>query len=134
MVISVLAFFITTALLSVRAFGMYFHDTFAVDFSQPYITTDSTGALTMRYNNGGVFSDVRGSTDLSVANDETGTAYVRIEALNNVKRQSYGNKAKRNVINSGKAVVTGQDFAKSAFHSAERISHGIVFTWEYTCK
>ncbi len=131
--ICITAFLLVTLTLSVPVYASYFSYSYLADFSEQYIVSIGGGVMTMRYNPGGLFSNVRASTDLSVANDENGTAYVWIMALNNQEANSYGYDKVNNVINSGKAKIPGQSYAKNAFHSVERTSVGVTHAWACEC-
>ena len=131
--ISITAFLLVTLTLSVPVYASYFSFSYTADFSKQYIELIGGGVMTMRYNPGGAFSSVRASTDLSVANEETGTAYVWIKALNTQEVNHYGHKKVNNVINSGKVKNPGQSFAKEAFHSVERTSVGVTHAWACEC-
>lgn len=132
-IISIIAFLLVTLTLSVPVYASYFSFSYTADFSKPYIELKGDGVMTMRYNPGGWLTNVRASTDLSVANDEKGTAYVWIMALNNQEANSYGYDKVNNVINSGKVKIPGQSFAKEAFHSVERTSVGVTHAWACEC-
>lgn len=68
--------------LTVTVFAEQYEATPKVNFSEDYIVSVFNGALTRRYNTGGWFSDVRASTDISLANDHSGYAHVWIQGLN----------------------------------------------------
>lgn len=106
----------------------------SVDFSKSYILPKNDGAITLRYNPGGLFTDVRASTDVSVSNDAKGEARVVIMALNGKENESFSREDVNNVINSGKASVSGQDYAKWVHHRGRRNTGGLYQEWDYYCE
>ncbi len=120
--------------LSVYVFASTQKKTFEVDFSNSYVTSVSNGAITMRYNPANFFLYVRASTDLSVSNDATGYSYVKITALNGDYEVSSSTKKDGNVINSGKATVNNQAYAKRINHYASRVINKYSESWDYYCE
>lgn len=92
------------------------------DFTKSYELVKDSGATTLRHNPKNLFLSVRASTDLSVANDQRGYASVTLRAVNGEQTSSYSSEVVNNVINSGKATVSGQSYAKEVWHYAQRYS------------
>ena len=105
-----------------------------VDFTQAYITPVENGALTLRYNPENIWFWVRASTDVSVSADMTGRAYVKIWALNNETSVSTNTTCSNGIINSGKAVVVDQQYAKEVNHFGSRTLNGQTTHWYYYCE
>lgn len=105
-----------------------------IDFSKSYITSKDYGAVTLRYNPGGWFSDARASTDLSVANDQTGIATVVIQGMGSTEKISSSHTIVSNgIINSGIAKTSGIDYAVYCWHSATRYQkdNSLIREWNY---
>ena len=101
-----------------------------VDFTKSYEMAKDSGATTLRHNPKNLFLSVRASTDLSVANDQRGYASVTLRAVNGEQTSSYSSEVVNNVINSGKATVSGQSYAKEVWHYAQRYSDNKEFWYE----
>lgn len=99
-----------------------------IDFTQDYIVSMFDSQMTRRYNTGGWFSDCRASTDVSVSNDELGYSFVHIWAVNgddaylNCDYDGIYGRDCNNVVNSGIAKVSGQDYAKKVKHYSWRLN------------
>ena len=104
------------------------------DMSSNYIITKANGAMVLRYNVATLFLGVRASTDISVSADAVGAAQVRLKAANNTVVVERNTVPQNGVINSGKAIVSGQIQAESVEHYAYRVVEGIYNNWTYTCK
>ena len=136
LIVSICVFVAIVCALLVPAFGAGGTYEYHPDFNQPYVVPWDYGVMTMRYNTGDLLSDVRASTDLSVANDQYGTAYVYLKAENGHETNHYGTQRKGNVINSGKVRIIGQTKAVATFHSVERITrtNGEIAAWACNCQ
>ncbi len=120
--------------LAVGASAAWITETIRVDFTQPYTNTVENGVLTLRYNPENIWFWVRASTDISVSADMTGFAYVKIWALNNETSVSTNTTRSNGIINSGKAEVDGQTYAKEVNHFGRRALNGQSTGWDYYCE
>ncbi|MCD8314360.1 MAG: hypothetical protein LUD44_01790 [Firmicutes bacterium] len=131
---------IISALAIATSAATVYSGTYTVDFSSSYVMKDSTKAITMRYNYGGLVTDVRASTDISYSTDATYVySYVKVTALNNETSSSYSqltdpSTSSSSVLNSGKASVSGQNYAKEVRHYANRTLNGLTSFWDYYCE
>ena len=120
--------------LAVGASAAWITENIRVDFTQAYIKPVENSAMTLRYNPENIWFWVRASTDVSVSADMTGYAYVKIWALNNETSISTNTTRSNGIINSGKAVVNGQSYAKEVNHYGDRTLNGQTTNWYYCCE
>ncbi len=122
------------SLLAVGASAAWITENIRVNFTREYIKPVENGAMTLRYNPENIWFWVRASTDVSVSADMTGYAYVKIWALNNETSISTNSTRSNGIINSGKAVVNGQYYAKEVNHYGYRTFNGQTTHWDYYCE
>lgn len=120
--------------LAVGASAAWIEKTIRVDFTQEYITPVENKVLTLRYNPQNIWFWVRASTDVSVSADMTGFSYVKLWALNNETSVSTNYTSANGVINSGKATVAWQTYAKEVNHYGYRTYNGETTYWDYYCE
>lgn len=94
--------------------------TLKADFSELYITSMFDGNVKCRYNPASSGVGCRASTDLlNIPDEEYAWSYASVTALNNESATSYDGKSGKQcngILNSGRAIVNGQSYAKRALH------------------
>ena len=132
---SVLALMLIISSLMVGSFAAYdYEDTFDMDLSSSYDSYAGNGAIIMHYKPGGWFTNVRASTDVSVSNDATGYAFTFIKALNSDIASISSSEKDGNIVNSGEASVSGQDYAEMVNHLGTRTINERKTSWNYYCE
>ena len=135
LIVSICVFVAFLSVFSVPAYAGYYALTYTADYSKAYNVSMASGVMMMRYKPGSLFSSVTASTELSVANDQIGTAYVYIKAANNQEINRYGTYKDGNTVYSGEVTIRGQKQAKDSFHSVERRTPltGAIDAWACDC-
>lgn len=119
---------------SLSVFAASYQETRSVDFTSAYNEFVADGAVRIKYCPGMGTAWLTASTELSVSNDATGTAYIYVKAINNETNSTHSSTQSHNVINSGTISVFGQLYAKETNHYAYRITDGTIVDWRYICK
>lgn len=133
-IVSLLLVAIVISCFSLSVFAATYEGTYSVDFTSAYTKSVSNGAVKMKYCPGMGTAWLTASTELSVSNDATGTAYIYAKAINNETSSVHSSTQNNNVIRSGTASVTGQLYAKETNHYAYRTTDGTVVDWRYVCR
>lgn len=134
---AIVSFFVVVTIIGVcitTSFATTHTRNIEVDFSKNYTMNKENGMMTLRYNTGGWFTNVRASTDLSISNDAIGKASVYLKALNGKEASSVSLHREGTVINSGKVQVSGQEYAKKTEHGVFRIVNGVSTGYTYKCE
>lgn len=123
------------AVLPLSAFAASYQKSILADFSKFYVNSQYSGSIVLRYNPASNGVGVRSSTDVALVGTDMGTAYTKITALNNQERESSASgKGTNGILNSERAIVTGQSYAKKVIHKGTRTVQDLgTNSWQVTC-